>query len=626
MEINTNSDSPSGARCSNIMTKKLKIHFPIIAIGMLLFAYACANRAEGPTGGPKDVTPPKVLKSIPKNGTLNFSKKQIEIDFDEIVSIEKVTENVIISPPQIKPPDVKAFGKKIFVDFNENLIDSTTYSINFGNAIVDLNEKNPLKNYVFAFSTGNEIDTLKISGTIINAEDLNPISGICVGIYREMSDSVFFKKPFLRIGKTDEKGHFSIDNVKNGSYKIFALEDTNRDYYFQPGEGLALYDSLITPSFRIEAMQDTIWKDSVKVDSIRNYMGTRFLPDDVTLRFFKESKKRQYLVKNERKDPFSFSLFFNTTLTELPTIKPLNFDWEGKYQIQKNNGLDSLTYWLTDSTVWKIDTLQITVTYLKTDSLFQLKSATDTLNISTRKARINTRAKQKVKEVKIEPLKFSNNITSTFEIFNPIILRFDAPLDSFDISKIKLKQKVDTVYKALPLKWKQIDSTKMYYSIENKWIAEIDYEFIIDSATFKSIYGKISDKFSGKFKIRSLDEYSSVKIILSTFNPKAILQVLDVKDVLLASKPAIEKGTIFEYLRPGDYYIRLFIDENNNGKWDTGDVITRRQPEEVFYYPKKFTLKANWEFEETWDYKLVPLLLQKPSELLKDASKKKDSF
>lgn len=607
------------------MTNKQKIHFAIVAFGMILMAYACANRAEGPTGGPKDLTPPKVMKSTPPNGTLNFSKKQIEIEFNEIISIEKVTENVIISPPQVKPPDVKSFGKKIIVEFNEDLMDSTTYSINFGNAIVDLNEKNAVKNYLFSFATGNEIDTMKISGTVINAQDLTPLSGIYVGIYKETNDSVFFKKPFLRIGKTDEKGHFSIDNVKKGTYKIFALEDANRDYYFQPGEGVALHDSLVTPSFRIEAMQDTVWKDSVKVDSIRNYMGTRFLPDDITLRFFKESKKRQYLVKNERKEPFAFSLFFNAPLTELPKIKPLNFDWEGKHMVQKNNSMDSITYWLTDSTVWKTDTLQMTVSYFKTDSLFQLVPVTDTINVSSRKARVNVKAKPKKSELKVEPFKFTNNVAGTFEIYNPIIVRFEAPLANSDISKIKLSQKVDTVYKPIPFKWTQIDSTKMSFSINNKWIAETSYELTIDSAAFKSIYGKISDEFKGEFKIRSEDEYSSVKMILASHNPQAVLQVLDVKDVLIASKPASEKGTVFEYLKPGDYYIRMFIDMNFNGKWDTGDLATRRQPEEVFYYPKKFTLKANWEFEETWDYKLVPLLLQKPVELIKDASKKKDS-
>ena len=610
------------------MTNKTKIQYVLATFGIILLSYACANKAQGPTGGPKDITPPSVLKSYPANGSLNFKKKQILIDFDELVSVEKANENVLISPPQVKPPDVKSFGKRLTVDFNEPLFDSTTYTINFGNAIVDLNEKNAIKNYFFSFSTGNEIDTLKIAGTVINAEDLNPMSGIFVGIYKETSDTVFSKKPFLRIGKTDENGRFSINNIKKGAYKVFALGDANRDYFFQPGEGLALYDSLVVPTTRIEQMQDTVWKDTVTVDSIRTYMGTRFLPDDLTLRYFKESKKRQYLVKSERKEPFVFSLFFNTVMTGLPKIKPLNFEWEGKYLLQKNNAMDSLTYWITDSLVWKTDTLKMTVSYMKTDSVFNLVPTTDTLNISMRKARLNPKAKlaKKPTDLKVEPLKYLNNIASTFEIYNPIILNFEAPLSDIDISKIKLSQKIDTTFKTIPFKWRQIDSTKMSYAIDYKWVAENSYELNIDSAAFKSIYNKISNKFSGQFKIRSLDEYSSVKMFLAEFNPKAVLQVLDSKDVVLASKPASEKGTVIQYLKPGDYYVRMFLDNNGNGKWDSGDLASRLQPEEVFYYPKKLTIMANWEFEETWNYRLVQLLKQKPTELIKDASKKKENY
>ncbi|HEY6915481.1 MAG TPA: Ig-like domain-containing domain, partial [Paludibacter sp.] len=583
-------------------------------------------KAQGPTGGPKDETPPKVMKSVPLNNSLNFSKKQIYIDFDEMVSIEKANENVIISPPQVKPPDVKSSGKRVSVNFNEDLLDSTTYSINFGSAIVDLNEKNALKNYLFSFSTGNQIDTLKISGTVINAEDLNPMSGVIVGIYVETSDSVFYQKPFLRIGKTDEKGHFSIDNVKKGTYKIFALGDANHDYYFQPGEGLALCDSLMNPTFTRVQMQDSIWKDSLHFDSIRTYIGTRFLPDDITLRFFKENKKRQYFVKYERKEPFSFSLFYNTSATELPTIKPLNFDWEGKYLLQKNATMDSLTYWITDSTVWKVDTLQMAVTYLKSDSAMKLGPVTDTLNVFMRKARVNPKARQPKTAAKVEALKLTSNVAPVFEVYNPILLKFEAPLSKMDISKIKLSQKVDTILKPIPFKWRQVDSTKTSFAIDSKWIPETSYELKIDSAAFVSIYQKVSNAFTGQFKIRSLDEYSSVKMFLAHFNPKVMLQVLDPKDNLLATKPASEKGTVFEYLKPGDYYVRMFIDDNGNGKWDPGDLATRKHPEEVFYYPKKLTLMANWEFEETWDYTTVPLLKQKPVELLKDASKKKEGY
>lgn len=601
------------------MKKRTKILSTLIIFAIILLVYSCANRAQGPTGGPKDTTPPKVLKSVPLNGTLNSKKKQIEIDFDKIVTVEKANENVIISPPQQKPPDVKSLGKKVTVNFNENLLDSTTYSINFGNAIQDVNEKNILKNYLFSFSTGNQLDTLKISGTVINAEDLNPLAGIIVGIYKENSDSLFSLKPFMRIGKTDENGRFSINNIKKGKYKVFALGDANQDYMFQPGEGLAFMDSVVAPTYRIEEMQDTVWKDSTHVDSIRTYMGTRFLPDDLSLKYFKENKKRQYFVKSERKEPFVFSLYFNTTQTRLPELQPLNFNWEGKYLLQKNAGLDSLTYWITDSLTWKRDTLSFKMTYLKSDSLFQLKPVTDTINVAMRKGRVNIHAKaaKKITVQKIPPLKFSNNMGGAFEIYNPINLNFETPLEKLDVSKIKLFQKVDTTFKQIPFKWRQVDSTRMAYAIDYKWKAETSYELRIDSAAFTSIYKRISSKLKSEFKIRSLDEYSSVKLLLSPFNPKAMLQVVDTKDAVLATKPASEKGTVFEYLKPGDYYVRLFIDENGNGKWDSGDFTKRRHPEEVFYYPKKMTLMANWEFEETWDYMSVPLLKQKPLELIK---------
>jgi hypothetical protein len=405
---------------------------------------------------------------------------------------------------------------------------------------------------------------------------------------------------------------------------VFALGDSNHDYMHQPGEGLALYDSLVVPTSVREEMKDTVWADSTEVDSIRTYMGTRFLPDSLTLRYFKENKKRQYFVKYERKDPFVFTLFFNSTQAILPKLRPLNFNWDDKYLLQKTAGLDSLTYWITDSLVWKKDTLKFAMTYLKTDSLFQLKPITDTINVSMHKARVNVhaRASKRITPLKIPPLKFMNNIASTFEIYNPILLTFEAPLANIDLSKIKLYQKVDTVFKQIPFKWHQTDSTKMSYGIEHKWIAETSYEIRIDSAAFTSIYQKISGKLKSEFKIRSLDEYSSVKLLLAVFNPKAILQILDSKDEVLSTKPASDKGTVFEYLKPGDYYMRMFIDDNGNGIWDPGNLAKRRQPEQVYYYPKKMSLMANWEFEETWDYTQVPLLKQKPLELIKESIKK----
>jgi hypothetical protein len=357
------------------------------------------------------------------------------------------------------------------------------------------------------------------------------------------------------------------------------------------------------------------------VDSIRTVSKTMFLPNDLLLRHFKEDKKRQYFVKSERKQAQSFTLYFNTMLDKIPEIKPLNFNWDGKYLLQKNNTLDTLTYWLTDSMVWKVDTLEMAVSYLKTDSLFSLVPATDTVSVFMRKARVNTKSKVTA-EPKKEFYKFTNNVSSIFDVYQPIILKFDAPLEHADLAKLNLVQKIDTTFKKLAYKWRQTDSTAMNFAVEYKWEPEKSYELRIDSAAFRSIYNLYTDKNTSQFKIRSLDEYSSVKMLLADYDSLAVLQILDAKDMVLSTKPASAKGTLFEYLKPGDYFMRMFIDANGNGKWDTGNLSTRTQPEEVFYYSKKMTLRANWEFEETWNHKEIPLLEQKPAELKKDPKKK----
>lgn len=595
--------------------------FTVLSIGLLV--YACANKAQGPTGGPKDETPPRVMRSTPVSGALNFKKKEIQIIFDENVTVEKPNETIVISPPQAKQPDVKGNAKVVSVVFEDPLKDSTTYTINFGNSIVDLNEKNELKNFRFAFSTGNEIDTLQISGTLINAEDLNPVSGVIVGIYAEDNDSVFFKKPFLRIGKTDENGKFNIDNCKPGKYRIYALGDVSKDYYYQPGEAVAFIDSLVSPTTVIEQMRDTIWKDSITVDSVKTFMGVRFLPDNLLFKLFKENKKRQYFVKSERKQAQYFQLFFNTTAAKLPEIKPLNFDWKNKVLIQKNATLDTLTYWLKDSSVYNVDTLSMTMTYQKTDSLFRMVPQTDTIQVFMRKAKVNPRAKVKKQEIKETVFyKVNSNASSSFDVYNPLILTFDAPLDSVNLKKMKLQLKVDSTYKTLPLKWRQVDSTQMQYAVDYKWEPEKMYELHIDSASIVSIYGLKNNKLKFDFKTKSLDEYSTIKIIPATFDSLLVFQVLDEKDKVIMSKQASKKGTKFEYLKPGNYYLRAYLDKNQNNKWDTGDISLRKQAEEVFYYSKKLSLRANWEFEETWDITAVPLLQQKPNELKKDGGKK----
>lgn len=596
-------------------------YFRIIIQLVLVFSIvSCANRAAGPTGGPKDSIPPVVLRTVPLNNALNYKKKEIQVFFDENISLEKVNENVVISPPQKTQPIVKANARVLTVSIQDDLQDSTTYSILFGNAIVDLNEKNPLPNYTFSFATGPEIDTLQVSGKLIKAENLDPMPGILVGLHKNLHDTAILRDQFTRVAKTDDEGRFTIQNIKAGKYKLYALLDLDRDFRYQPGEEVAFYDSIVIPEIKMVQQTDTLWKDSVTIDTIKTESKLTYLPNNLLLKLFKENRKRQYLVKSERPAEKYFNLFFNDKQDSLPKIEPLNFDVDTRFLIQKTERLDSLVYWMPDSMVYRQDTLKMAVTYLKSDSVFQLVSTTDTLNLILRKPRIT--GKSKTNEVKpVVPLTYKSNLAGSFDIYSDIWLEFEEPLVSVLTEKIKLVHKVDTVLKPIDFSWLPMDSIRRKFAIRYAWKPQESYELQIDSAAFVSIYERTTPAQTIPFKIKSLDEYSAMKIVLQEFDSLAVLQVLDAKETVIQTQRAKVKGNLFEYLKPGEYFVRLFIDTNRNGIWDPGDLGKRLQPEPVYYFNKKLTLRANWELEETFNHLDPVLLNKKPEELLKTKKK-----
>ena len=357
--------------------------------GMLLLVviYSCANIGS-PNGGPYDETPPKFVSSTPVPNQINYTGKKIEILFDELIQIDKPSENVIITPPQMELPVIRSAGKKAVIELKDTLKPNTTYTIDFTNSIADNNEKNVFENFSFAFSTGGVIDTLEVSGVLLNAENLEPMPGITIGLHRDLADSAFVKLPFDRTSRTNDKGEFTIRNIAPGAYHIFALNDVNRDYKFdQPGEDIAFLDSVIVPSFELTTRQDTAWKDSLTIDTIRTVGYTRFFPDNIELRLFKEKFERQYMVKPERPDEKYFTLRFNTKLDTVPVPVPINFTPEDStwYFVQQTEGGAAINYWLADSTVWKQDTLQVQVSYPKSDSLNILRPQTDTVQLVLRR-------------------------------------------------------------------------------------------------------------------------------------------------------------------------------------------------------------------------------------------------
>ena len=605
----------------------MKNRFQLRKIAVTLIAalvfYSCANRGQGPQGGPKDELPPKVMKSSPAQNSVNVKNGRVEIDFDENVNLKDIVKNVIISPPQRQNPEITSYGRRVNVQFKDTLLSNTTYSIDFGSAIVDNNEANVLKNYVFSFATGSEIDTLQIAGTLLNAEDLNPLQGITIGIYDDLNDTVFIRKPFLRIGRTDETGHFTVSNVRNGKYRVYALNDLNRDYFLQKGEGLAFDEKSYQTGFEFITKPDTVWKDSITVDTIRFVPATRFLPDDVVLKYFKDNFKRQYLAKSERTEPHLINMIFNTVSEELPEIRPLNINWDNKMLLQKNATLDSLSLWLTDSALINTDTISLEVKYLKSDSAFKLQPQTDTVRFMMRKpAKKPTTTKAAKKK---EFLNIMTNLSSQFDVYRPVVLNFTVPIKIYDVAKIHLSQLVDTVLTPIPFKLEKKDSIGMTFEINHKWIPETTYQLVVDSAAFFSIYNLQNDNLKNELKIKSLDEYSSLKLFLADYDSTAVFQVMSKDDKLVRTAPIVKGGTKVEYLQPGDYFVRMYLDRNQNGKWDPGNYFENLQPEEVYYYEKKLTLIKNWEFEETWDYKAIPLVKQKPQELKKSDQQKSNN-
>ena len=281
-----------------------------LSLLLLLMVHSCANIAT-PTGGAYDVDPPVVKSATPEFNTLNIFPERVEIEFDENIKIESPTEKVIITPPQKNMPIIRSIGRRAVVELKDELLPNTTYTIDFTDAIVDNNEGNPLENFMFSFSTGDQLDTLSIAGKVLNAEDLEPVTGIYVGIHSNFDDTVFTKVPFERISRTDSRGNFIIRGMAPGKYRVFALDDLNRDYkYDNPLEAIAFLDSIVMPSTIPAMRQDTVFVDSVTVDTILDVKYTRFIPDDLVLKSFLSGFQRQYLQSQERPLENRINIFF----------------------------------------------------------------------------------------------------------------------------------------------------------------------------------------------------------------------------------------------------------------------------------------------------------------------------
>ncbi len=640
-----------------LLTLKRQARYDVISLPVLLsllmaclitpMLYSCAKMGA-PDGGWYDETPPHVVGAMPAEKSTHVSKRNIRINFNEFVKIDNPTQNVVVSPPQLEVPEIKGEGKSINVKLIDKLQPNTTYTIDFSNAISDNNEGNPLGNFTYSFSTGNHIDTLEVAGYVVQAADLEPVKGILVGLYADLSDTAFKTKPMLRVSRTDSRGHFIIRGVAPGKYRVYALQDADGDYSFtQRSEMLAFNHDIIEPSFRPDVRQDTLWRDSLHIESIAQVSYTHFLPDNICLRAFNEIVTDRHLLKSERPEPNHFTLYYTYGDSVLPNVRGLNFNTKDAFVVESSAHKDTVTYWLRDTALVNQDTLKMVVTQNITDSTGVLRQQEDTLTLLAKvpyAKRLKDKQKAfdewKKKQDKLkkrgepyettmpeEPLKLEITPSGDMDPDQNISIVAKEPLKDVDTNHVRLfsHPSGDSLWYKEPYELKRISNEE--FQVKAAWKPGTEYSFEADSTAFETIYGTMSGKLKQGLKVRGEDAYASLIMTISGMQGRHIIaQLLDGQGKTVKVSYTDNGQAEFYYLKPGKYFMRIIVDANNNKKWDTGNYDTNLQPEEVYYNPDEIECKAKWDLTLTWNPLARPIYQQKPEALKKQKADKEKSI
>ena len=515
--------------------------------------YSCAQRTTL-TGGEKDVLPPEIKETFPANQSLNFTAKEIVVEFDEFIKLNNLQNQLIVSPPMEETPEIRVKGKKLVIKLPANLKENTTYSLNFGDAIVDITEDNPFPNYKYVFSTGNFIDSLEYSGTVVNAESLTPAKAVFVMLYNQLEDSLPLKQQPNYLAKTKMDGTFTITNVAEGTYKVFALEDINGNYLYDlPNEPLAFLN------------------DPIALDSSLNGAMLYLFTKESELQFVKK-------IENKTYGKVEVELNIPSSNVELFTIKNELVSIANK-EVDKTN--TKHTFWLNQSV--EQDVLEFV---LKADGKVVDTSKVDMVPL---------------KEFKDSVLVVTDNVSALFDLNQAIELTTNHPIDKL------VKEKISLLEETIPTQYSLISDSltgrkvSLVYSFkENK-----KYQLRIDKEAFSSIYQLQNDTIIKSFKTKKEENYGNLKItVVPTFSENYIFQLIQKDEVVQEFFDKNDKTITIPYLKPGEYQVKLIVDNNKNKKWDAGNYQNNLQPERVILYDAKITIQENWDNEIKWNIKL----------------------
>ena len=618
----------------NSFQKKLMIKLTKIFIGavLALLMVACANIGR-PEGGARDELPPVYVRSTPAMGARNVDRQRLDVWFDENIQLDDAFNKVIVSPTQTTPPTVRSVGRHLYVELRDSLQPDATYTIDFADAIKDLNEGNILDGFAMDFSTGADLDTLRISGMVLAARNLEPAQGMTVGIYSNPTDTSITKVQLERIARTNQYGQFTVRNLKPGNYAVYAINDVNRDHKWDRSEDVAFLGTLVSPSVEAITVNDTLRSQDL-ADSIVTRPGVHYMPDDILLTWFNEDYKSQYLKDHDRPERRKVTLGFAAPSDTLPTLTIVGGPMDGRdftsmTVLEKNADNDSLIYWMRDSALMAIDSLQLNVRHQFTDTLDQLVWQNDTIRFFFRDPKQKKKKKKEGEEADSipprVPLDLRVSTPAQHEIYAPLQMHSATPIATVDTLGIHLEMTADTVWHAAALGALHPDSINPVLDLVLDFDRQpgMKYRLTVDSAAVTDIYGLHNNVLEHEFTVKMPEEYSSVAFtITGTDTVPVVVELLNQNDNPVQTR--MLRGThhaTFGYLTPGTYFARLFIDANGNGKWDTGNITDSIQPEEVYYYGKKLDLRANWDVEQSWNIYELALDKQKPNAIKKNKPK-----
>lgn len=608
----------------------IKVITRYIIAGTLVIVYGCA-KIGSPTGGPKDETPPEIVSSNPVNYSTGFDGKRIEIKFNEFIQLKNIYKELIVSPPLKERLLTKLKGKSLVIDLNNELRENTTYTLNFGNAIADNNEGNILPNFEFVISSGSYVDSMSVTGKLLNAFNLKPEDEpVYIMLYENLNDSApYFEIPSF-IGKTNKDGTFAVNNIKSDTFKIFALQDGNSNLLFDiASEKIAFIDTSFVISPELVRTTYYYLADSlISRDSIDSDLKlTGFVIDSLTgdtiqveerlkyalhvnMYLFQEESEFQYLTAKEREKKEKLFFAFKRPLYDSLYIEPLNFTSFKEWFIkEKSVNNDTVVYWITDSLISNMDTILLQLKYTVIDTLENFTSQIDTVILRYREQKVKTSSGRRSKETgdatgNEKHLKLELNVKnrSTVDLNKSIRISTEAPVSNYDSSLIKLyKIEADTLQIIQPFILTKDTVRLRTFKIIPQWEERMNYKLLIEPGAFTDIYGFSNDTILMSLVTQKADYYGTIILTAENVTSPLIVQLLTEKEELVKEKFIIQDNTIsFDFLQPRKYMLKVIYDKNNNRKWDTGNYLKKIQPEKVIYYEGDINVRSNWDVEITW--------------------------